>query len=107
MLLDDHRIEQAEAAVERGDRISDALREHNVVSSLTLLMIVIGEDSGRLDTTLQQVADRFDEEIPRQIKRVFAVIEPLITLVLIVIVGLIAASVFLPMFALVSGIGAG
>jgi len=105
-LVMDTAIEHAEAAVERGDRISDALRKHDVVSSLTLRMIVIGEDSGRLDTTLQQVADRFDEEIPRHIKRVFAVIEPLITLVLIVIVGLVAASVFLPMFALVSGLGA-
>lgn len=106
-LVMDTAIEHAEAAVQRGDRISDALRAHNVVSSLTLRMIVVGEDSGRLDTTLQQVADRFDEEIPRQIKRVFALLEPMITLVLVAIVGLIAASIFLPMFALISGLGAG
>ncbi len=102
----DNAIDAAADAVQRGDRISDALRQHDVVSSLTLRMIVVGEDSGRLDTTLQQVADRFDEEIPRRIKRVFAVLEPLITLTLVVIVGLIAASIFLPMFSLISGLGA-
>ncbi|MEO1035545.1 MAG: type II secretion system F family protein [Pseudomonadota bacterium] len=99
-------INDAELAVQRGDRISEALRQHDIISSLTLRMIIVGEDSGRLDTTLQQIADRYDEEIPRQIKRVFAVLEPMITLVLVAIVGLIAASVFLPMFALISGLGA-
>ena len=98
-------IADAEAAVQRGDRISNALRGHDIISSLTLRMIIVGEESGRLDKTLQQIADRYDEEIPRQIKRVFAVLEPLITLVLVAIVGLIAASVFLPMFSLVSGLG--
>ncbi len=101
----DRAIAEAEEAVQRGGRISDALRQHNIVSTITLRMIVIGEDSGQLDEMLQQTAERFDEEIPRRIKRVFAIIEPLITLVLVSIVGLIAASVFLPMFSLVQGVG--
>ena len=103
-LVMDRVIADAINTVESGGRISQALREHPVISSLTLRMIVVGEDSGRLDTTLQQVADRYDEEIPRQIKRVFAVVEPMITLTLVAIVGLIAGSLFLPMFALVSGL---
>ncbi|MEL6366829.1 MAG: type II secretion system F family protein [Pseudomonadota bacterium] len=105
-LVMDRAVQDAATTVEKGGRISEALRNHPVVSSLTLRMIVVGEDSGRLDTTLQQVSDRFDEEIPRQIKRVFAIVEPLITMTLVVVVGLIAASLFLPMFSLVSGLGA-
>lgn len=104
-LVMDNAIDDAAEAVQRGDRISDALRRHNIVSSLTLRMIIVGEESGRLDTTLQQVADRFDEEIPRHIKRVFAILEPMITLTLVGIVGLIAAAIFLPMFSLISGLG--
>lgn len=104
-LVIDRAVRDAVGTVERGGRISDALRDHPVISSLTLRMIVVGEDSGRLDTTLQQVSDRFDAEIPRQIKRVFAIVEPLITLTLVVIVGLIAGSLFLPMFKLISGLG--
>lgn len=105
-LVIDRAVRDAVGTVERGGRISDALRDHPVISSLTLRMIVVGEDSGRLDTTLQQVSDRFDAEIPRQIKRVFAIVEPMITLTLVVIVGLIAGSLFLPMFKLISGLGA-
>ncbi|MEN7343994.1 MAG: type II secretion system F family protein [Pseudomonadota bacterium] len=104
-LVMDTAISEATEAVRRGDKISDALRQHDIVSSLTLRMIVVGEESGRLDTTLQQVAERFDEEIPRQIKRVFAILEPMITLTLVGIVGLIAASIFLPMFSLITGLG--
>lgn len=104
-LMMDRAIDDAAATVEQGGKISDAMRSHSVISSLTLRMIIVGEDAGRLDTTLQQVADRFDEEIPRQIKRVFAIVEPMITLVLVGVVGLIAGSLFLPMFSLVSGLG--
>ncbi|MEM7082037.1 MAG: type II secretion system F family protein [Pseudomonadota bacterium] len=100
----DTAISDAEIAVQRGNRVSDALRNHDIVSNLTLRMIIVGEDSGTLDEMLQQTADRFDEEIPRQIKRVFAIIEPMITLTLVAIVGLIAGAVFLPMFSLVQGI---
>lgn len=101
----DEAIKDAEAQVQKGGRISDALRAHSVVSSLTLRMIVVGEDSGKLDESLLHVSRRFDTEIPRQIKRVFAIIEPAITLALVGIVGLVAASIFLPMFSLATGIG--
>lgn len=101
----DEAIADAASQVQSGGRISDALRAHSVVSSLTLRMIVVGEDSGKLDESLLQVSRRFDAEIPRQIKRVFAIIEPAITLMLVAIVGLVAASIFLPMFALATGIG--
>ena len=101
----DEAIADAENQVRSGGRISDALREHSVVSSLTLRMIVVGEDAGKLDESLLQISRRFDAEIPRQIKRVFAILEPAITLMLVGIVGLVAASIFLPMFALATGIG--
>ena len=101
----DKAIAETQDAVERGDRMSEALRRHDIISSITLRMIVVGEESGQLDKTLQQAADRFDEEIPRKIKRVFAILEPIITSVLLGIVGLVAGAIFLPMFSLMSGLG--
>ncbi|MEM9171113.1 MAG: type II secretion system F family protein [Pseudomonadota bacterium] len=100
----DAAIKDAVASVEEGHKISEALRAHPVIASLTLRMIIVGEDAGRLDITLQQVADRFDKEIPRKLKKVFATLEPMITLTLVVIVGLVAASLFMPMFTLMSGL---
>ena len=101
----DRAIADAQKEVQQGGRVSDALRAHAVVSSLTLRMIAVGEESGRLEESLMQVSQRFDAEIPRQIKRVFSLLEPAITLLLVGIVGLVAGSIFLPMFALATGIG--
>lgn len=100
----DRAIAEAQREVRQGGRVSEALRAHSVVSSLTLRMIVVGEESGRLDESLAQVSQRFDAEIPRQIKRVFSLLEPAITLGLVGIVGLVAASIFLPMFSLATGL---
>ncbi|MEM6640999.1 MAG: type II secretion system F family protein [Pseudomonadota bacterium] len=100
----DKAIGEAQEEVQRGGKVSEALRNHDVVSSLTLRMIVVGEESGRLDGALEQVAKRFDTEIPRQIKRLFSLLEPTITLTLVVVVGLVAASIFMPMLSLATGI---
>ena len=98
-------VEAAEIAVGEGRRASDALREYDVISPLTIRMFVLGEETGNLDECLQHVNKRFDEEIPRKVKRVFSILEPLITIVLVVVVGVVAASLFIPMMSLIGGIG--
>ncbi len=94
----------AEMAVHDGRRVSDALRKHQIVSPLVLRMLVVGEETGRLDEALSHVARRLDEEIPRRIKRAFGFLEPAIMMTIIGVVGLIGGSLFLPMFSLMSGI---
>ena len=69
------------------------------------VQIVVGEETGRLDSCLEKISERMDNEIPRRIKRLFGVLEPLIILTLLGIVGLVAAAIFLPLFSLMSGIG--
>lgn len=97
-------IRAAEQAVNDGHKVSDALREHRIVSPMVLRMLTVGEETGRLDEALGHVARRFDEEIPRRIQAAFAVLEPTIMVSLIGIVGLIGGAVFLPMFSLMTGL---
>lgn len=94
----------AEVSVNDGNRMTDALRKHDIISPIVLRMLVIGEESGSLDRSLEHASARYDREIPRQIQRVFSILEPLIMISLIVIVGLIGGAVFMPMFSLMSGI---
>ncbi len=94
----------AEYAVRDGLKVSQALRAHQIVSPMVLRMIIVGEETGRLDEALGHAARRFDEEIPRRIQAAFGVLEPAIMLTLIGIVGLIGGAVFLPMFSLMSGL---
>ena len=99
-------MQDASRAVNDGRKMSEVFRNHNIVSPIVLRMMVVGEETGCLDQALEQASVRFDKEVPRQIKRVFSVVEPLIMIILIIIVGLIGGAVFLPMFSLMSGIGA-
>ena len=97
-------LEHAEKMVTDGHKISDALADHQVVSPIVMRMIVVGEETGRLDSCLEKISQRMDDEIPRRIKRVFGILEPLIIVCLLGIVGVVAAAIFMPLFSMMSGI---
>ncbi|MEM1436707.1 MAG: type II secretion system F family protein, partial [Pseudomonadota bacterium] len=99
-------VAAARQAVTDGRRMSEALAESDLLSPMVLRMVVIGEETGTLDTSLEVVSERFDKEVPRRIKRLFGVLEPMIIMTLLVVVGLVAGAIFLPLFSLMSGIGA-
>lgn len=50
------------------------------------------------------VADYYNREIPRRVKKIFGILEPVITLGLIGIVGIVALALFMPMMSLMGGI---
>ena len=97
-------LADAEQAVTDGRRMSEALSMHSVVSPIVMRMIVVGEETGKLDSCLEKISKRMDNEIPRRIKRLFGVLEPLIILTLLGIVGVVAAAIFMPLFSLMSSI---
>ena len=83
--------------------MSEAFAAHDVMTPIIMRMIVVGEETGKLDSCLEQVSNRLDAEIPRKIKKVFGILEPAITLTLIGVVGFVAMAIFMPMFSLMSG----
>ncbi|MCR9277668.1 MAG: type II secretion system F family protein [Pseudomonadaceae bacterium] len=96
-------VADAELAVTEGQRMSDAFGRHDVMTPIIMRMLVIGEETGKLDSCLEQVSNRLDNEIPRKIKKVFGILEPAITMTLIGVVGFVAVAIFMPMFSLMSG----
>jgi len=72
--------------------------------TLLVRMTVMGEKTGKLDQALENVADYYNVLIPRRIKKVFSIVEPALILFLVVIVGMVALSVFLPIVSLMGSI---
>ena len=68
-------------------------------------MIAVGEETGRMEMALGHVARHLDEEIPRRIKKLFGIIEPLVMLSLIAMVGTVALAIFLPLMSMMGGLG--
>jgi type IV pilus assembly protein PilC len=94
----------ARADIEGGMPLHESLRKHDVFPAKALMMISVGETSGDLGGALDNVASYYNEEIPRRIKKVFAVMEPLIMLFLISIVGFSAVAIILPILSLFGNI---
>lgn len=90
--------------VEAGEVISDSMRRHPVFPQLLIRMVAMGERSGSLDTSLENVASYYNVLIPRRIKKVFSIMEPALILFLVGVVGTVALAIFLPIISLMGAL---
>ena len=93
-------IDEVRTAVSEGIPFSRCLAKHDIFPPTVVTMISTGETSGTLDIALQSVADFYNKTIPRRIKVVFAIFDPVIMLSLIAVVGFVAMAVVLPILQL-------
>lgn len=88
-------------AVERGEKISEPLKISGEFPADAVQMIAVGEETGNLDGLLNKVADFYDLSLGYTIKKLTTIIEPLFLVVMGAIIGLIMASMLLPMFDMI------
>jgi type II secretory pathway component PulF len=93
-------LDDVRRGVAEGTPISKCLAQHDVFPPTLVTMIATGETSGSLDFALQSVSDYYNKIIPRRIKIVFAIFDPVMMLSLIGIVGFVALAVILPILQL-------
>jgi general secretion pathway protein F len=83
------------AKLREGKGFGRPLAETELFPRLATQMILVGEESGRLEEMLARVADVYDREVATAIKRFLAVLEPVLILGLAVMVGGIVFSILL------------
>jgi len=89
----------AKNGVREGRPLADPLREHeDVIPALMVQMIEVGEQTGELDGMLKKVAVFYDQEVEITVNNLTALLEPLLTVVMGIGVGLMVISLYLPMF---------
>jgi type IV pilus assembly protein PilC len=91
-------IRVAMTDIEKGDGISNALGKHPVFPTMIVRMMTAGEQTGKIDSMLERVADFLDEEIETVLSGLTSLIEPLLIVFLGVVVGGIVICMFLPIF---------
>jgi len=96
-------LQDMERSISEGSTIHESLRRHRIFPPMMIQMISVGEATGSLPKTLTNVANYYNREIPRRIKKIFALLEPIITLGLIAIVGIVALALFMPLMSLMGG----
>ena len=88
-------LEGVTARLREGKGFGRPLAETGLYPRLATQMILVGEESGRLEEMLVRVADIFDREVQIAIKRFLAVLEPALILSLAVLIGGIVFSILL------------
>lgn len=91
---------EAEAEVKIGKTLSSVIGANPLFPPIVSQMLLVGEETGQTDTVLVKVADFYEEEVDRSIEGISAIIEPVMIVVMGSMVGIIAASVMLPIAGL-------
>ncbi|AFV75634.1 type II secretory pathway, component PulF [Thermus oshimai JL-2] len=95
-------VETAKNKVQQGEPLNLTLAQNPLVfPPMVSSMVAIGEETGALDTLLSKIADFYEREVDEAVASLTAAIEPLMIIFLGVIVGMIVAGMFLPLFKII------
>lgn len=93
-------LSQAMQRVEQGSALSGALKMSGAFPLFVVHLILIGEETGRLEQSFGDIADWYEEEVEESTRVITQLIEPLTILVVGLALGLIAAAILLPVFSI-------
>ncbi len=95
-------IAEIQRSIENGTKLSQAMTSFPVFAREMIDMTEVGENSGQLAEMLVNAADLYDREREHSIKRFTTLLEPMMTLVVGLLVGVIAVAMFLPLVNMIS-----
>src|SRR5664280_484245 len=92
-------------SVKEGETITAPLEASGVFPPMVVSMVDVGEQTGALPEMLLKIADNYDDEVDNAVAAMTSLLEPIMIVFLAVIVGSIVIAMFLPLIALMNGIG--
>ncbi len=91
-------LREARLSINGGHSLSGTLGGARLFPPMAVKMMGVGEQTGNLEDMFHKIADFTEGEIKYAVDRFSSLIEPVLILVLAIFVGVMAMSVFLPMF---------
>ncbi len=93
-------IEPIRNGIKKGEGIAQPMKQSGVFPPLAMHLIEVGEESGKLDSMLIQVAEVYDVEVRNSIKNLIAFFEPALILLMGIIIGTIVVSMLMAIFSI-------
>ncbi len=87
-----------EKDLEAGLSLGTSLKESALVPDIVANIISVGEEAGTLETTLEDVAQTYEQQTGEAVKTAMTLLEPLMILAIGCIVGIIVIAMLLPIF---------
>ncbi len=99
---------KAREMVISGKPLSEGLRssKKKIIPGMMIKLIEVGEKSGTLDKSLQDISENLDYQVTKTLKTVTALLEPLMLVGVGVGVGLMMLAIIAPIYGLISQVGA-
>jgi len=91
-------------AVSRGESIASTLEISHQIDPSIVQAVRTGEQSGRLGESISYVADVLDEDNTELLNTLTRLVEPMILIVMGLIVGIVAVSLFMPLFDMTAAV---
>ena len=84
--------------LEQGGSFSSSLRSSKAIPAFMSNLISVGEESGRLDESLNEVAASYERDTEESLRVMHSLLEPVMMLVMGLLVGFIVMAMLLPIF---------
>ncbi|MCX6766547.1 MAG: type II secretion system F family protein [Candidatus Moranbacteria bacterium] len=100
----ERHIAEAADKVKTGGSMSEVLSQKKDFPSIMTQMIKVGEETGKLDTTLDTMAKFYSREADQIVSNLSSIIEPVLIVILGVGVGTLVFSIIIPIYNIAQGI---
>lgn len=84
----------------QGHGLSKPMAMNGIFPHLMVQMITVGEQTGTLDASLENIASFYESEVTQKVDSMTAMLEPMLTVGIALLVGFIALSVIMPMYSI-------
>jgi type II secretory pathway component PulF len=91
-------LQKSYKELEQGGSLGKSLKGCSFIPVFMSNLISVGEESGRLDEALGEVADIYERDTDEAIKVLSSLLEPMMILVMGLVVGFIVVAMLLPLF---------
>lgn len=92
------RIGMMRVAVSNGDRLLNSFMSAGIFSPAELQMISVGEETGDVESMVEQLAALYQEEVEYEAHQLAETLEPVLLLFMAVLVTILLLGIFLPMW---------
>ncbi len=93
-------ISKISAGAKRGEGVAKPMRDTGVFPGLAVHLVEVGEETGRLDDMLLQIASVYEKDVRTSIKALTSIFEPAIILVMGILVGGVVLSMLMAIFSI-------
>ncbi|CUO75750.1 type II secretion system F family protein [Clostridium disporicum] len=97
-------IEECNYMIQKGQGIGDSLETRKIFPKMMTQMMKVGEETGSIDDILKKTSEYYEIEAEFAIKKLTALIEPVMIVFLAFIVGFVVISLAMPMFQVMGAV---